>query len=223
TIGGEIPESTNPIDPRFEDEVDVASLFRTLETQIIPLYYAKPDGKLPIAWLQLMRESIRSITPAFNTHRMVKEYAERLYEPAARAHEILAAKGGQKALALSRWKNEIRKAWPMIRIADVKIQDQASSVLVGETLAISAVIHLGSIDPAFVTVQAYYGESVNNVITKPGTINLTQTGKAEAGNYLFEGAIPARESGTYGLNVRVIPTHPNLIQAHELRLITWAR
>ena len=63
----------------FQNEVDVASLYQLLENQIIPLYYAKPDGKLPLAWLQLMRESIRSVTPVFNTHRMVKEYTERLY------------------------------------------------------------------------------------------------------------------------------------------------
>ena len=47
----------------FQNEVDAASLYQLLENQIIPLYYAKPDGKLPLAWLQLMRESIRSVTP----------------------------------------------------------------------------------------------------------------------------------------------------------------
>jgi Glucan phosphorylase len=47
----------------FQSEVDAASLYQLLENQIIPLYYAKPDGKLPLAWLQLMRESIRSVTP----------------------------------------------------------------------------------------------------------------------------------------------------------------
>ena len=65
----------------FQNEVDAASLYQLLENQIIPLYYAKPDGKLPLAWLQLMRESIRSVTPVFNTHRMVEEYTERLYSP----------------------------------------------------------------------------------------------------------------------------------------------
>ena len=38
-----------------------------------------------------------------------------------------------------------------------------------------------------------------------------------------ERMIPAAESGSYGFNVRVIPTHPNLLQEHELRLITWAK
>lgn len=222
-IGPEIPESTEPIDPGFEDEVDIASLFRVLETQIIPLYYAKPDGRLPVAWLQLMRESIRSVTPVFNTHRMVKEYSERLYEPAARAHDTLAAGSSKKAAELARWKEGIRKSWPQIRIADVKVGENSAGVFVGESLDVTAHVHLGPIAPEFVTVQAYLGEAVNNVITKPGTVDLSLAKKLDGGVYLYQGAIPARESGSYGLNVRVIPTHPNLIQAHELRLITWAR
>ena len=82
-IGAEIDNGT----VEFQNEVDASSLYQLLENQIIPLYYAKPDGKLPLAWLQLMRESIRSVTPVFNTHRMVKEYTERLYIPAAKSHE----------------------------------------------------------------------------------------------------------------------------------------
>ncbi|MBA2433397.1 MAG: alpha-glucan family phosphorylase, partial [Chthoniobacterales bacterium] len=82
-IGAEIEDGT--VD--FQSEVDAGSLYQLLENQVIPLYYAKPDGKLPLAWLQLMRESIRSITPVFNTHRMVKEYTERLYTPAEAAYE----------------------------------------------------------------------------------------------------------------------------------------
>jgi hypothetical protein len=40
---------------------------------------------------------------------------------------------------------------------------------------------------------------------------------------MYTGEIRANESGAYGLNVRVIPVNPMLTQAHELRLITWAR
>jgi starch phosphorylase len=221
-IGAELPERTTPLDPAFEDEVDVGSLFRLLETQITPLYYAKPDGRLPIAWLQLMRESIRSVLPVFNTHRMVKEYAERLYEPAARAHQILGANGGKKAVELGKWKDSIRSAWPQIRISDVQINARGSSVYVGDELQVTARVHLGPIEPEFVTVQAYLGETVDNDITAPVTVECQKKEKLDNGNYLFEGRIAARDSGSYGMNVRVIPTHPNLIQAHELRLITWA-
>jgi starch phosphorylase len=222
-IGAEIPETTEQLrDGKFEDEVDIASLFHILETQIVPLYYAKPDGRLPLAWIQLMRESIRSVVPVFNTHRMVKEYAETLYEPAARAHAELSGHNCKKAVELSKWKDVIRKHWPQIRFGEVKAGAHRD-VAVGETISVSAVVHLGGVQPEFVRVQAYFGETLNNVITKPGTTELHRTKHIDDGNHLFEGVIPASESGTYGLNLRVIPTHPHLIQAHELRLITWAR
>ncbi len=223
-IGSEIPETTEPIEPKFEDDVDVASLFHVLETQIIPLYYAKPDGRLPLAWIQLMRESIRSVVPAFNTHRMVKQYAEELYEPAARAHSTLAAKGGEKAVELSKWKDSIRKNWGQIVIGNVQVEQTAGgNVCVGESIEVQARIHLGPIPPDFVRVQAYVGEAVNNAIARPQTIDLQKDKKLDAQHWLYRGSIPARESGSYGLSVRVIPTHPNLTQAHELRLIAWAK
>ena len=219
-IGGEITEGS----VEFQNEVDVSSLFHILETQVIPLYYAKPDGRLPLAWIQLMRESIRSVTPVFNTHRMVKEYAERLYEPAAKAHSALGSDGGKRAVELSRWKDAIRKAWPQIQISDVKVGNvQSKQIAVGDTLEVSAVVNLGPIAPEYVTVQAYFGEEENNEICNPTMEPLTQATKMENGRYLYRGNIPARESGSYGLSVRVIPSHPYLTQDHELRLITWAR
>ncbi len=196
------------------------------KTQIAPLFYAKPDGKLPLAWLQLMRESIRAVVPVFNTHRMVREYNERLYEPAARGHNILAAGGGKKAVELARWKDSMRKAWPQIRVASVATTN-TGAVLVGESVEVKATVVLGPIAPEYVTVQAYYGKTVNNEIREPTTTALKLVkkdgAKAEQGTYEYSGTIPAAESGSYGLSVRVIPTHPNLIQAHELRLITWAK
>ena len=120
-IGAEIPESTTAMDPPLKMKWTWRACFASLETQIIPLYYAKPDGRLPLAWMQLMRESIRSVRPVFNTHRMVKEYAERLYEPAARAHKhAWRGRAARKPSSFRAWKDDIRKAWPQIRIAESK-------------------------------------------------------------------------------------------------------
>jgi len=206
----------------FQNEVDVASLFHILETQVVPLYYAKPDGRLPLAWLQLMRESIRSITPVFNTHRMVREYTERLYEPAAKAHMILAADKGLKAKGLSEWKDSIRAAWPGVRVDNVRVERPGLNVQVGDTVSVRATVRLGKLAPDNVTVQAYYGEEVNNLILTPQASDMTLSSMSTDGVCEYSGAISAAESGSYGLSVRVIPTHVNLTQPHELRLISWA-
>jgi len=224
-IGSEIKDPLDPhLSPDFQTEVDAASLFHILETQVIPLYYAKPDGRLPIAWLQLMRESIRSVTPVFTTHRMVKEYNERLYEPAAIKHRELLSDDCAKASEISHWKARIRQDWPQVRISDVHLaSEDRLSVTVGETVKVTARVRLGDIDPKFVRVQAYFGETLNSSIGKASIIDLDDLKKGEKGEYLYSGEIRATESGAYGLNVRVIPINAMLTQAHELRLITWAR
>jgi starch phosphorylase len=218
-IGPEIDNGTI----EFQNEVDAGSLYQLLENQIIPLYYAKPDGKLPLAWLQLMRESIRSVTPVFNTHRMVKEYTERLYLPAAKSHEDFSRDNCSAATHLSQWKSKMRKDWPQVRIQDVQIGNtDRQNIPVGESLQLSARVHLGAVDPKNVRVEAYHGESENGGIKNPAVTILAESSQNGDGSYVYQGSVPAAESGAYGFSVRVVPTHPHLMQAHELRLITWS-
>ncbi len=219
-IGAEIDEGTT----EFQNEVDAGSLYHLLENQIVPLYYAKPDGKLPVAWLQLMRESIRSVTPVFNTQRMVKEYTEQLYVPAAQAYENFSRDGCGAATQLSQWKAQMRKDWPQVQVSDVEVANKdRQSISVGESLQISARVHLGAVDPQHVRVEAYHGEVDNGDLHNPTATVLNQTSQADGnGTYVYQGSVPATESGTYGFSVRVVPTHPCLMQAHELRLITWS-
>jgi glycogen phosphorylase len=218
-IGSEIQSGT--VD--FQSEVDSSSLYQLLENQIIPLYYAKPDGKLPLAWLQLMRESIRSVTPVFNTHRMVKEYTERLYLPAAQAHREFSENGCAAASELSQWKTRMRKDWPQVRIEEVQVANADwQNIPVGESLDLSARVHLGELNPQHVRVEAYHGESENGGIKNPTITALNQASQNGDGSYIYRGSVPASESGAYGFSIRVIPTHPHLQQDHELRLITWS-
>ena len=96
-------------------------------------------------------------------------------------------------------------------------------MFVGEKLTISANVFLGPVDPSHVRVQAYIGETDNGSLEKPYAVDLPRFEKQETpGWFRFTGDITTSDSGSYGFNLRVIPTHPHLIQDHELRLISWA-
>ncbi len=71
-------------DEGAQDWADAQDLYRLLEQEIIPTYYDRPDGRLPGAWIALMRRSIASTLWRFSTTRMLEEYTDRLYLPAAR-------------------------------------------------------------------------------------------------------------------------------------------
>jgi starch phosphorylase len=58
-----------------------------LEDEVVPLFYKRDAGGVPRGWVQVMKEAIRTSVPVFCTRRMVKEYTERFYVPAAQQGE----------------------------------------------------------------------------------------------------------------------------------------
>ena len=78
-IGG---RETNP-DEGAQDWADAQDLYRILEQEIVPRWYDRDADGLPRQWLATMRESIKSSMWRFSTTRMLEEYVELLYLPAA--------------------------------------------------------------------------------------------------------------------------------------------
>ncbi len=78
-IGG---REQNP-DEGAQDWADAQDLYRILEQELIPSYYERDENGLPAHWVQLMRNSISSTIWRFSTSRMLHEYVDRMYAPAA--------------------------------------------------------------------------------------------------------------------------------------------
>jgi starch phosphorylase len=77
--GWAIGEDADPM-TEVQDKADAASLYHILENEIVPLYYGERGAdNIPHEWVARMKESIRTVTPQFSMHRMVKEYVQRLY------------------------------------------------------------------------------------------------------------------------------------------------
>jgi starch phosphorylase len=218
-IGEEIKDGSM----EFQNEVDAESLYSILENQVTPLFYARPDGRLPLAWLQLMRDSMRTVTPQFNTHRMVEEYTTRLYEPAATAARRLASNSCLPARALRDWKEDMRRRWHDVRIEEAHLEGgDLSNVPVGSPVKVVARVHLGEIKPEYVLVQACLGHGEGESVGCYTMLPLSPIpGPGYPGVHQFEGTITAQDSGEFALALRVIPQHSHLTQAHELRLIRW--
>jgi starch phosphorylase len=81
--GWEIGPNEPPSDPNLQDEMDVQSLYETLEKEIVPLYYQQNDKGIPEGWIDKAFESYRSLISFFSTDRMVAEYFEKYYAKAA--------------------------------------------------------------------------------------------------------------------------------------------
>ncbi len=88
-------------DPHAQDRADAESLYQLIEEEVAPLYYQRDSDNIPRGWIQVVKEAMRTAAPAFCTRRMVKEYTEQLYVPAARHAGAIAAEWEEAWKALS--------------------------------------------------------------------------------------------------------------------------
>ena len=223
-------------DPNHQDMVESKAIYNILENEVIPLFYDRTADNLPRSWIQRMKAAIKSITPRFNTDRMVAEYAENFYIPAIKKWRYFTAESMSRAKELSAWKSNIRAAWQEFQIRDVKVNLSGRNgdnplttpqpqLKVGSKLDVSALVRLNSVEPDNIAVELYYGpvDSWGN-ISQGQTARMDYRKKSDNGNdgeHWFNGLMTCKISGRQGFIVRVLPRHDDLTSPYELGLILW--
>ena len=95
----------------YQDAVESDALYNLLEKDVTPLFYERDQENLPRRWIAKMKASMKRLCPVFNTNRMVMEYAERFYIPAAKRYSELAAHGGARLGPILEWRRTISNRW----------------------------------------------------------------------------------------------------------------
>lgn len=213
--GWAIGEPLFTTDNEVQNDSDAEALYGLLEQEIAPLYYSNPN-EIPKTWIQMMKNSIATITPIYSTFRQVQDYTNHYYIPANQKGAALFHQNYEGSKTLADWKAKIRQAWPKVKIPQVHLPTLSSiqNFAVGEKFNLSADVELGSLSHEDVLVEAY-SESYDGYHTHIFPLS-------HQGNNRYEGQVETQESGQYRFNIRVLPHHPLLVQKHELRLIQWA-
>jgi starch phosphorylase len=210
----------------YQDDVESRQIYDLLEQEIVPMFYTRGTDGLPRAWLKRMKRSIATNVPAFNTNRMVKEYAEQCYVPSYRRFSQLSSHRFEKAADLAKWRARLREGWGQIHVQSVEAP-AADPMHVGAELAVKVRVALGPFGPDDVEVQLYHGVlDSHGEISTPNTVVLVPARAADpSGNghhvWLFQGKIACRASGQYGYCVRVLPRNSALPNPFEPGLVTW--
>ncbi|MDV2991061.1 MAG: Glycogen phosphorylase [Chroococcidiopsis sp. SAG 2025] len=79
--GWAIGEDAHTSNQELQDRIDSESLYKLLEEEIAPLYYDRDNNGIPHRWIQMMKASIKTNAPLFNTDRMIADYVTRIYAP----------------------------------------------------------------------------------------------------------------------------------------------
>jgi starch phosphorylase len=75
---------SDEVSDEARDEAEAAQLMDLLESDIIPLFFTRTTEAIPSEWLKRIQRSMAVFAATFSAHRMVNQYAERIYRPLAR-------------------------------------------------------------------------------------------------------------------------------------------
>ncbi|MGD9817376.1 MAG: alpha-glucan family phosphorylase [Desulfomonilaceae bacterium] len=195
----------------YQDEIESRDLYDLLEQSVVPLFYERGVDDIPRDWISMMKRSITSICPIFNSHRMVSDYIEHSYVPCATTSEVLKKNDFRLLKEMNAWKKQITKDWPGFKIVDVNIGDQ-TNVTMGHQLDISVTIDTAGHNPDEIKVEILHGPinayeefKVRHVTTLENFRH-----SQEGGAFVFSGKLTLMYSGLYGYSVRVTPYMPFL-------------
>ncbi|MFF4276954.1 glycosyltransferase family 1 protein [Streptomyces sp. NPDC001536] len=205
-------------DPDHRDDVEAAALYDLLEQRVTPRFYERGQGGLPDRWIEMVRQTLTLLGPKVLAGRMVRDYVERLYTPAAHAHRAMTP---ELAGELAVWKARVRGTWSSVTVDHVETSVATTTAELGTTLGLRVRVGLGELGPEDVEVQAVSGRvDEEDRIADAMTVPLKPVGGPDPeGQWVYEGPLSLDRTGPFGYTVRILPAHRLLASGAELGLV----
>src|SRR5436309_6871010 len=197
------------------DAVEADALYTLLEREVVPAFYTRNERGIPHAWIAKMRASMARLTPRFSTNRVVREYADSYYVPAATRYRARCADKGALGTELVRWARDLAQYWPDARFGTLRAATQDTRHDIGVE------VFLGRLDADAVRVELY-AEAANGKGPERHVMVRGRKLDGPVNGYEYSVSIPAvRAPGDY--TPRLVPSHPAAVLPLEAHEILWQR
>jgi starch phosphorylase len=220
--GWAIPTADGVEDPDRRDEVEARAIYELLSTQVVPRFYEAGRDGVPARWVEMVRHTLRETGPKVLAARMVRDYVQNLYVPAAGSARAMSAGGYAPAKEEAAKRGLLLENWGTVRVAHVEATGAGDTPEIGSTLALRAEVEIPGLTPSDVEVQAAYGrvddaDGLHDVTTIP-----MDHEHAEGSRHWFTATLPLERTGAFGYTVRVLPHSEHLADPAELGVVTSA-
>jgi starch phosphorylase len=224
----------NVQDPERRDALEAELILDTIEEEVLPLYYATNEEGYSPEWVRRSKRAMMTVIPQFNMRRVLFDYTQGLYQPAARQYRRLASGGFSGASALAEWKQRVRHLWS--RVSMRMLADVSPELPQGERLRLRIAAQLNGLQPSDVRMEFVARRllpeadlappplSSFNQPPRPGiwSAALTPTGEIDSdGSVVFALDAEPPECGQFATEVRIYPWHDLLSHLYELGLMKW--
>jgi starch phosphorylase len=220
--GWAIPTADGVADADRRDEVEARAIYDLLDNQVLPRFYERDANGIPARWVEMVRHTLRETGPKVLATRMVRDYVQDLYVPAAGSARSMAGDGYGPAREEAAWRSHLLHNWSTVRVAHVEATGAGDTPQIGSTLALRAEVELPGLEPGDVQVQAAYGrvddaDGLHEVTTVP-----MQHEHTDGSRHWFAATVPLERTGAFGYTVRVLPHSERMADPAELGVVSSA-
>lgn len=207
---------------QYQDQLDAATIYLTLENEIIPTYYAKNSKGYSPEWIQYIKNSMSQIAYNYTMKRMLDDYIERFYNKLATRYSVLADNNFAKAKEIAAWKEEVAQHWDSFQVESFTCDESfVSGPVVGQETTFKLVIdrhELKGLLGCEMVLTKEDPEKHQMVVCMTQEFEL----KKEEGSKLFlELKQAPTETGNYKVGFRVFPKNEDLPHRMDFAYVRW--
>ncbi|MBO4605436.1 MAG: alpha-glucan family phosphorylase [Bacteroidales bacterium] len=220
--GWALPLERTYDDQEYQNELDAATIYATIENEIAPDYYdVDKHVGLPVKWIGYIKNTIAKVASNFTTNRMLTDYCNQYYIPQAERYGKLAADNAAIAREIADWKQFMANEWNNMRIVSYT-QPSASYVLSQENLLTGeVVIDMGRIKPEYIGVEMLFTSTDGKGKHHIQEVAPFELVSFENGIATFRVTVLPERTGMYQVGTRIYPKNDLLPHRQDFPVVKW--
>ncbi|MDR0745889.1 MAG: glycosyltransferase family 1 protein [Mediterranea sp.] len=205
-----------------QDQLDAATIYSLLETEILPLYYDRNKKGFPEGWIRFVKNSIARIAPHYTMKRQLDDYYNKFYIKLAQRFKSLSANNNAKAKEIAAWKEDVVAKWDSIEVVSFEKVEEVmnGSIESGKEYTITYVIDERGLNDAV-------GMELVTTYTNPEgkqhvySVEPFSVIKREGNLYTFQVKHSISNAGSFKVAYRMFPKNADLPHRQDFCYVRW--
>ena len=219
--GWALPQERTYDDYEYQNELDAATIYSTIENEIAPDYYDIDNTGRSSKWIGYIKNTVAMVASNFTTNRMLSDYCKQYYFPQSERYARLVADGGKVAKEIAAWKKFVGEEWNNMRIVSYTQPNASYTLSDKNKLESEVVIDLGRLKPEDIGVEMLLTSA-----DAKGQLHIQEVFNYELVSYengvaTFKTSVLPERTGMYEVGTRVYPKNAELPHRQDFPLVKW--
>lgn len=219
--GWALPQERTYDDYEYQNELDAATIYSTIENEIAPDYYDIDNTGRSSKWIGYIKNTVSMVASNFTTNRMLSDYCKQYYFPQSERYSRLVADGGKVAKEIAAWKKFVGEEWNNMRIVSYTQPNASYTLSDKNKLESEVVIDLGRLKPEDIGVEMLLTST-----DAKGQLHIQEVFNYELVSYengvaTFKTSVLPERTGMYEVGTRVYPKNAELPHRQDFPIVKW--